>query len=87
MATRIQVNLGDKSLALLDSYADAMGVSRSALCSVLIGQGLMNYNPILLSVRPGGGDPANEVEPPEDGEPGEYRSVGEILSDANQRRG
>lgn len=48
MATRVQVNLGDKTLALLDRYADAMGVTRSALCSVLIGQGLMNYNPALL---------------------------------------
>ena len=46
--TRIQISLGNETLALVDRYADAIGVSRSALCSVLIAQGLMNYNPALL---------------------------------------
>lgn len=46
--TRIQVSLGDSTLLLVDRYAEAMGVTRSALCAVLIGQGLMNYNPSIL---------------------------------------
>ena len=41
---RVQVNLSDEMVANVDRYAKAIGVSRSALCSMLIGQGIMSYN-------------------------------------------
>lgn len=40
---RVQVNLSDSMVERVDSYAKLMGVSRSALCSMLIGQGVMNF--------------------------------------------
>lgn len=40
---RIQVNLGDALLAKVDKLADACGVARSALCSMLISQGVLAY--------------------------------------------
>lgn len=41
---RCQVNLSDEMVKRVDVYANKMGVSRSALCSMLIGQGIMNYD-------------------------------------------
>lgn len=41
---RVQVNLSDEMVSNVDKYAKSMGVSRSALCSMLIGQGIMSYN-------------------------------------------
>lgn len=41
---RVQVNLSDEMVNKVDMYAHKMGVSRSALCSVLIGQGIMNFD-------------------------------------------
>lgn len=41
---RVQVNLSDEMCASVDRYAKSMGVSRSALCSMLIGQGIMSYD-------------------------------------------
>lgn len=41
---RVQVNLSDEMVAAVDNYAQKMGVSRSAFCSVMIGQGVMGYN-------------------------------------------
>ena len=41
---RVQVNLSDEMVGKVDSYARKMGVSRSALCSMLVGQGIMNYD-------------------------------------------
>lgn len=40
---RIQVNLGDALLAKVDKLADACGVARSAVCSMLISQGVLAY--------------------------------------------
>lgn len=40
---RVQVNISDEMVVKIDEYARKMGVSRSALCSVLVGQGIMNY--------------------------------------------
>ena len=40
---RIQVNLGDALLSKVDKLADACGVARSALCSMLISQGVLAY--------------------------------------------
>lgn len=40
---RIQVNLSEKMVNKIDSMADEMGVSRSALCSTIIGNYVMNY--------------------------------------------
>jgi hypothetical protein len=41
---RIQVNLSDEMVSKVDAYASKMGVSRSALCSMLVGQGIMGYD-------------------------------------------
>ena len=41
---RVQVNLSDEMVGKIDKYARTMGVSRSALCSMLIGQGIMGYD-------------------------------------------
>lgn len=41
---RVQVNLSDEMCSNVDKYAKSMGVSRSALCSMLIGQGIMSYD-------------------------------------------
>ena len=41
---RVQVNISDDMVNKLDMYASKMGVSRSALCSVLIGQAVMGYD-------------------------------------------
>lgn len=41
---RVQVNLSDEMVGKVDSYARKMGVSRSALCSMLVGQGIMGYD-------------------------------------------
>jgi len=40
---RIQVNLGDALQVKVDKLADACGVTRSALCSMLISQGVLAY--------------------------------------------
>lgn len=41
---KLQVNVSDEMVENIDKYAKQMGVSRSALCSMLIGQGIMGYN-------------------------------------------
>lgn len=41
---RVQVNLSDEMVSKVDAYASKMGVSRSALCSMLVGQGIMGYD-------------------------------------------
>ena len=41
---KVQVNVSDDFVAKIDKYAKAMGVSRSALCSRLIGQGIMGFD-------------------------------------------
>lgn len=41
---RIQVNIADEMATRIDEYAKKMGVSRSSLCAVFIGQGIMNYD-------------------------------------------
>lgn len=41
---RVQVNLSDEMVERVDLYAKKMGVSRSALCSMLVGQGIMGYD-------------------------------------------
>ena len=40
---RIQVNLSENMVKRVDALADNMGVSRSAFCSLIIGQYVMNY--------------------------------------------
>lgn len=40
---RLNINVSDELLVRIDKYADSLGVSRSALCTMLIGQGVMNY--------------------------------------------
>lgn len=41
---RVQVNISDVMVERIDKYAQMMGVSRSALCSMLIGQGIMGFD-------------------------------------------
>lgn len=41
---KVQVNVSDDFVAKIDKYAKAMGVSRSALCSMFIGQGIMGFD-------------------------------------------
>jgi metal-responsive CopG/Arc/MetJ family transcriptional regulator len=41
---RIQVNLSDDMVEKLDIYASKMGVARSALCAMFIGQAVMGYD-------------------------------------------
>lgn len=75
--TRIQISLGNETLSMVDRYADAIGVSRSALCSVLIAQGLMNYNPTLLGTP---GTPGAPGTPPV---PEKERNLDDILRAAH----
>ena len=48
---RVQVNLSDDLVKKIDGYAKVMGVSRSALCSVWIGQSAMSYEQSLSIVK------------------------------------
>lgn len=41
---RLQVNANDEMVKKIDKYADMMSVSRSALCAILIGQGLAGFD-------------------------------------------
>lgn len=41
---KVQVNVSEEMVERVDLYAKKMGVSRSALCSMLIGQGIMSYD-------------------------------------------
>lgn len=41
---RIQINLSEEMIREVDAYAKKMGVSRSAFCSMMVGQGVMNLN-------------------------------------------
>lgn len=41
---RIQVNLSEEMVERCDYYAKKMGVTRSSLCSMLIGQGIMSFD-------------------------------------------
>lgn len=41
---RVQVSLSDEMVQCVDFYAKRIGVSRSALCSMLIGQGIMTFD-------------------------------------------
>ena len=41
---KVQVNISDDMVEGIDKYAKAMGVSRSALCGVWIGQGKMAFD-------------------------------------------
>lgn len=41
---RLQININDDVVEQLDVYAKSIGISRSALCALFIGQGVMSYN-------------------------------------------
>ena len=40
---KVQVNVSDELVKKIDEYAKIMGISRSALCAVWIGQGALGY--------------------------------------------
>lgn len=48
---RVQVNISDELVKKIDDYAKMMGVSRSALCSVWIGQSVMSYDKSLMMIE------------------------------------
>lgn len=41
---KVQVNVSDDLVVRIDYYAKKMGVSRSSLCSMFIGQAVMTYD-------------------------------------------
>lgn len=41
---RVQVNLSEEMNKKAESYAKQFGVSKSQLCSMIIGQGLLSYD-------------------------------------------
>lgn len=41
---KIQVFISDELVSKVDSYAKKMGVSRSSLCAIFIGQSIMAYD-------------------------------------------
>lgn len=41
---RIQVNLSEEMVSRVDFYAKKLGVPRSTLCSVLIGQSIVGFD-------------------------------------------
>lgn len=41
---KVQISVSDDLVKKIDVYASMMGVSRSALCAVFIGQGVMGFN-------------------------------------------
>lgn len=41
---RVQVNLSDDMVKKVDFYADKIGVTRAALCSILVAEGIAEYD-------------------------------------------
>jgi CopG-like RHH_1 or ribbon-helix-helix domain, RHH_5 len=41
---KVQITLSEEMTERIDIYAKKVGVSRSALCGILIGQGIMAYD-------------------------------------------
>lgn len=41
---KVQVNVNDDMVKKIDQYAKAMGVSRSSLCAMFIGQGVLGFD-------------------------------------------
>lgn len=41
---RLQLTISDEAVERIDKYAKMLGISRSALCTTWIGQGLMGYD-------------------------------------------
>lgn len=41
---RVQVSLSDEIVRRLDNYSNLIGVPRSALCSVFIAEGVLEYD-------------------------------------------
>lgn len=44
MMARLQVNISDEMMSRIDMYASKLGVTRSAFCAVVLGQGLAGYD-------------------------------------------
>lgn len=41
---KVQITLSEDMVCRVDDYAKSMGISRSALCAIFIGQGIMSYD-------------------------------------------
>lgn len=44
---RVQINLSDSAVKKIDNLAEAYGVSRSALCSTIIGQYIFSTEQVI----------------------------------------
>lgn len=44
MSVRLQISVSDALAADIDTYADKIGVSRNALCAMLLHNSVMEYN-------------------------------------------
>lgn len=44
MSARLQVNISEEMMDRIDMYAKKLGVTRSAFCAVILGQGLAGYD-------------------------------------------
>lgn len=41
---RVQMNLSESMVSRVDNYAKMFGISRSAFCSMMVGQGVINLD-------------------------------------------
>lgn len=48
---RVQVNLSDEMVRMVDDYAKLLGVTRSSLCSMLIGDGVLEFQEARDGIR------------------------------------
>lgn len=48
---RVQVNLSDEMVRMVDDYAKLLGVTRSSLCSMLIGDGVLEFQEARYGIR------------------------------------
>lgn len=51
---KLQVTVSDDMAKRIDRISDMMGVTRSSLCAVLIGQGIMSYEKGLQQIERAG---------------------------------
>lgn len=48
---KVQVNIEDEAVKRIDEYARQMGVSRSAWCGMMIGQGLVAMDRSIMVIQ------------------------------------
>lgn len=60
---KVQVNLNDDLVSRIDDYAKYMGISRSALCAMFIGQGMLGLDKSIEIVKEYGKQAFENSEP------------------------